>query len=400
MSTAARNNPTSAAGSTAKRRHLGSIAKSTSDTQPTEAKLRKYYLQSVARELAPHHRVRSCMRARIPRKESVDVWFSGKSKTAYYTNLMRCASVWVCPLCASAITEKRLNEISARIRTIEEIPIVLGDKVERTLYVPRWKLGLATFTISHRAGVSLESVLHTLDLAYKRFWGGRWSMGFREHYHIVGTIRALEVTHGRNGWHPHIHTLFIRNTVNYPETTMSMELDLQFRWDDCVSLAGGMADKIHGVDYRAADESAAEYIAKMGVNVLGSMERWDAISEVIKYPVKRGRQESMTIWDMLSEYAKGDVKSGELWIEAQRNLRGRRHLVASKGLYDMLGAYQNKNEDIELAQDTHTETDILLASLTLAEWRTIVRKDLRGEVVAVASSGDRRLLLDYLESIL
>lgn len=391
---------TSAAGSTAKRRLLGSIGKLASRSQNTEAKIRKYYLQSVARELAPHHAVRSCMRARVPHAESIDIWYNDTRKTAYYTNLVRCKSVWVCPLCASSITEKRLNELSKKLHTFETIPLNLGDKVERVLQVPRWNLGLATFTIGHRAGVSLENVLRTIEFAYKRFWGGRWAMGFREHYNIVGTIRALEITHGRNGWHPHFHTLLVRNSISTPEIAMSMELMLQFRWNDCVSLAGGVVDQIHGVDYRAAKESAVEYIAKMGVNVLGSDTQWDAISEIVKYPTKRGRQGSMTVWDMLASYASGDVKSGELWIEAQRNLRGRKHLVPSKGLYANLGAYENEKTDDELAQDTPTETDILLASLSLDEWRTIVNKDLRGEVVTVASSGDRRLLLDYLESIL
>jgi hypothetical protein len=179
-----------------------------------------------------------------------------------------------------------------------------------------------------------------------------------------------------------------------------MELDLQFRWNDCVSLAGGVVDPIHGLDYRAATENAIEYISKLGVNVTGNASRWSAVSELVKAPVKRGRRGNMTTWDLLQSYASGDVRSGELWIEAMRNLKGRRHLVPSKGLYETLQAHVMEMADSELAEDTHTETDVLLASLTLAEWKKIAVAGLRGQVVTVASTGDRALLLDYLESIL
>jgi hypothetical protein len=182
--------------------------------------------------------------------------------------------------------------------------------------------------------------------------------------------------------------------------TQQIELDLQFRWDDCVSLAGGMVDPIHGVDYRAATQNAIEYVSKLGVNVIGNAARWNAISELVKYPTKRGRRGSVTTWDMLALYAAGDVRMGELWIEAQRNLKGRRHLVASRGLYDLLGAYENTKPDDLLSDDTQTPQDILLASLTLGEWKKIAKADMRGQVIAVAGTGDRQLLLDFLESIL
>jgi hypothetical protein len=340
------------------------------------------------------------MRARIPGKDTVEVWYSGARKVAYYKNLMRCGSIWVCPLCASAITEKRLDELTRILTAFEEIPILMGGEVEYVLKAPRWHLGLATFTIGHKRGDPLENVLRTLEKAYKRMWGGRWAMAWRERRVIVGTIRAIEITYGDNGWHPHIHTLMVRRSANTPRDVIDMELDLQFRWNDCVSLAGGVVDPIHGVDYRAATESAVAYISKLGVNVLGDTARWSAISEIVKYPVKRGRKGSMTTWDMLGQYAAGDVKAGELWIEAMKNLRGRRHVVPSAGLLETLHAYQNMQCDDDLSRETETAGDVLLASLTVADWRTITRKGLIGEVVTVAAEGDHKLLFDYLESVL
>lgn len=379
---------------------LGNTRGSASRAKLGDDKIQKYYLQSVARELAPHRGVRFCLRSTIPKIRAVDVWYSGERKTAYYRGLQRCGLVWVCPLCASAITEKRNAELSALLAATEKIPYFVGDTLSGWIDAPRWHLGMATFTVGHKRGVSLDGVCATLDSAYKRCWGGRWAVALKQRYHVIGTIRGFEVTYGAHGWHPHIHTLLVRDSANTPENTLDIFAHLQSRWIDTVRGVGGMVDETHGVDYEAADESALRYIAKLGFDVLGKDTRWSAVSELVKYPVKSGRRGSRTVWDLLRDYAAGDVRAGELWIEAQRALKGRRHLVASGGLYERLGAYVNKETDAYLAHDAVSDTDVLLASLSLADWSKIVASNLRGHIMAVASRGERQVLIDYLESIL
>jgi hypothetical protein len=56
-------------------------------------------------------------------------------------------------------------------------------------------------------------------------------------------------------------------------------------------------------------------------------------------------------------------------------------------------------ESAELDEEV-SSGDVLLATLTPEEWRMVCRKDQRGEVIAVASTGDHKLLSDFLESIL
>lgn len=380
--------------------YLVGTTKTASRMTNTDDQIVKYALQSAAKELAPGTRVRICMTSIVPGHDGVEVWHSPTRQKAYYKGLARCGMIWVCPLCASTITERRRDELSKLLGQTEEIFITLDNKVERIITARKWNVGLATFTLAHKRGVSLQDTLSKLSGAYRRVTTGRWFADFKRSHSVIGTIRALEVTYGENGWHPHIHTILVRQSANTPRSTADIELDLMFRWDDAVHSVGAKADKIHGVDYRAGDTSAIEYISKMGQNVVGSTARWNVVSELVKYPVKRGRKGNLTLWDLLAEYMAGDVKAGELWIEAQAALKGKRHMVPSRGLYKALGTPESALDDIMLAQEPASASDALLARLTVNEWRTIIRKNMRGQLLAIAGFGDQRALYDFLEGLL
>lgn len=382
------------------RSNLGSITKTASRLLPNQQKILKFALQSVARELAPHHRIRQCMRALIPDRDSVEIYYRAERHSAYYRHLMRCGSVWVCPICASSISERRMEELKRVLGETIEVPVWVGDEVARVIHTTRYHLALATFTIPHRRGMALQSVLRSLERAYHSAWSGRWAVAFKARHNVVGTIRALEITHGAAGWHPHIHTLFIRSSWNMPRDLLGMELELSDRWLEATDRQGARADAIHGVDLRGADERAADYISKLGQLPAGDGRAWDILAETVKYPTKRGREDSATLWELLARYAAGDVVAGELWIEAQAVLKGKRYLVPSGGLWEKIRAREMVMEESAELDEEVSSGDVLLATLTPEEWRMVCRKDQRGEVIAVASTGDHKLLSDFLESIL
>ena len=74
-------------------------------------RLRRFYLQAVARELLPSARINQCLRSVIPGKGCVNINYSKKFTRAHYGNLVQCASVWVDPVCSSKITERRRVEL-------------------------------------------------------------------------------------------------------------------------------------------------------------------------------------------------------------------------------------------------------------------------------------------------
>lgn len=379
--------------------YLGSIVKSASRNTSGDEKIARFALQAAARELAPTSQVRNCLRAIVPGRDCVEIWHSPTRQRAYYVNLVTCNRVWVCPVCASKITERRRVELAHRLGVRDELEIPAEKGRTKTVMVPRYYLALVTFTISHKSSESLTVVLDRLKRAYKKHWGGRWPAAWKARHRVVGTLRAIEVTHGKNGWHPHIHLLLIRDSANTQGSVAEMDLDLTLRWQDMAAAVGGSASLDRGVTLSAADDKATEYLGKMGQQVDAAIKRWDVVSELTKYPAKRGREASRTMWDLLADYIGGDVAAGELWIEGVEALRGTAHLMASPGLWKTIQAPDSVGDDAEMAQKQREASDAILASLTVDEWRTVALKGRRGELLEVASAGDPERVFAFIRDL-
>ena len=65
----------------------------------------RYAMQSVAKDLLPNERVKICLRHVAG--DNVEVRKHLKTEKAFYSGLMVCGSVWMCPVCASKISERR-----------------------------------------------------------------------------------------------------------------------------------------------------------------------------------------------------------------------------------------------------------------------------------------------------
>lgn len=113
---------------------------------------------------------------------------------AVYGNLVTCGSVWHCPVCAAKIAERRR----------EEIVTLLKGQVERGAVVY-----MVAFTVPHHLRQPCKMLRDTVALAFKRMQGGAEWKRQKAKAGFVGSIRALETTYGDNGWHPHIHALFV-----------------------------------------------------------------------------------------------------------------------------------------------------------------------------------------------
>jgi hypothetical protein len=379
---------------------LGSITKSASEIHRRTDRTVKYALQAAARELHPDNRIRSCMLALAPNKSRVEVWCNSSEKRAFYRGLIRCNQLWICPVCAAWITERRRISLTALLSVRDNVGRVDDEGRTYDLYVPRWHVALATFTVAHNMRESLVTVKKRLDTAYRYQWSGRWAIAWRAKHRVIGTIRALEITHGDNGWHPHYHTLLVRDSANTPLDIALMELELRDRWGDAVSAAYGTVSREHGVTFGAWDAGAVAYVSKLGQQISTVAKRWNVVSELTKAPAKRGRRAGRTTWELLADYLTGDVGAGELWITAAWALKGCRHLVASPGLYDTLGATKDLDSDTTAIEYDESIGERLMASLSADQWRIIIRKHIRGDLLDVADSGDQSKVNDFLREIL
>src|SRR5665811_2290520 len=86
---------------------------------PMEKRVERFMLQSVVRKLFPKSRTNNCLRVRQGGQQ-IQVLKSTEHKTASYSGLQTCGSVWRCPVCAAKIAERRRVEIQAAMAMHQE----------------------------------------------------------------------------------------------------------------------------------------------------------------------------------------------------------------------------------------------------------------------------------------
>jgi len=308
----------------------------------------------------------------------VDILYAPLKHAAHLAGVQSCKSVWLCPVCAAKISERRREDLALGLSNW--LTFAVGE---------RRRVLLVTFTLSHDAGDNLSVVFGALKKARRLLVSGRSSAAFREQWGITGTIRALELTHGKNGWHPHLHVLMF---FNCEVPILPFEAAIKARWSECVQSAGRFASWEHGCDVRFSDSDISAYIAKWGTD-----PTWTTAHEMTKSVTKRGRQKGRTPTQLLSDYLEGDDDAGRLWLQYGVNLKGERQLVWSKGLRQVLGLEAEKTDE-EIA-DEQPEIAVILASLTMGAWRVVVANDARGELLEVAATGDPAQVEAFIMSL-
>jgi aromatic ring-cleaving dioxygenase len=331
-------------------------------------RLRRFYLQAVARELLPNARVAECTRAWIPGVGVINIHYSQKFKRAHYGNLVQCASVWVCPVCASKITERRRVEL------------------EGALAKSPWAAVMVTLTFQHTREDKLVDLVRDMSKAHARLKSGKGWLLFRKRWGLVGEVTSTEVTYGlENGWHFHKHCLYLVDHAN-PDTEAIRE-DISKRFTAVMGKLGRYVHPEIGVHVRATTPTAADYISK-----------WGAAFEVTKAAVKKGvAGEHYNPFELLALCAEGVDWAGAKFQEYAAAMKGISQLRWSPGLRRLL-AMGEQPTDAELVEAPE-EADIILAQLTLPQWREVLKQEKRGELLEVASTGDPIILVHYLEAI-
>jgi hypothetical protein len=93
---------------------------------------------------------------------------------------------------------------------------------------------MLTFTARHVAVMALAALLNLISAAFRSVIRGRPWRRLCDELGIAGTIRSLEVTHGANGFHPHLHCLlFIEGTL---DNAGLAKLDLYFKGQRAASV--------------------------------------------------------------------------------------------------------------------------------------------------------------------
>jgi hypothetical protein len=80
-------------------------------------------------------------------------------------------------------------------------------------------------------------------------------------------------------------------------------------------------------------------------------------------------------------------------------MKGSKQLVWSRGLRDLLELGQELTDDEVAAADESQAGDALLMPISLPIWRLVLKYDVRGQLLVLASRGDAGEVGDYLERL-
>jgi hypothetical protein len=372
----------------------GLSAQGVGDLQGLSPVVLRYALQAGARELlgpvllegeqiwsgqrkdGRQHRTCHCCRRPIDAESSVEVWTAPQHKTARFGNVQTCGSVWACPVCAVRVSEVRRKELQAAVDTWR----ARGGRVV-----------LVTRTVSHYAFETMAGVLDLLKSAMHRASKSRAACRLREKFGIVGHVRSLEVTWGRNGWHPHVHELlFIEG--DYDLAALSTEMGAI--WGQAVEVSGGRAlHGQHGFDAVDCDGRIAAYVSKWGRE-----PDWKESHELAKAVSKKGRKGGQfTPGELLAQFSfQGNLYAGRKWVEYVLAMHGKHQLQYSRGLKRLLGLADISDDEAAAAP---LDGGLLWASIPLTAWRKLCRMEERGRLLRLAAEGDFAGFHDLLSEL-
>lgn len=317
-------------------------------------------------------RVRSCGRWAITPDGSVQVRANGAA--VGYAGLATCGSVWACPVC------------NARIQAVRRLEV--GTALAWGLQDGGAAFG--AYTLRHHAGSSLDATWRGLTACWQAVARDKTTRTLRAALHVTGTIRAAEVTHGANGWHPHLHPVHLFARPVSDDAVAALHSAQFAAWTRAADRFGLdaptiAAQDLHRVTGAQAHAELGDYFTKASYAPSTEAVGWEMTSTQTK---SRSRSaDGRTPWDLLrSVYREGDADSLDLWHRWEADSKGKRALTWSRGLRERVGL------DVEASDEEIAETEVGTAAdagFVITDWSPIrANPRLGAELLAVV--GTRR----------
>ena len=205
---------------------------------------------------------------------------------------MQCQHIWSCPTCSLLKRAKFAERLCRAMKNA-------GG---------RWQM--ITVTLRHKKAMPLAETRKVLSDCWRRTRQGGAVQRVWER-NVQASARVLEVTHGQNGWHPHMHVLLHGQGWHTWD-----RLELADRWRRIVvqRCGGDMAPSAErGIRWSGSIDATSEsergqYLAKVGLEIASIG--------------KLGRGGSRNPWQIAEAAAGADGASLALWREYVGATRG------------------------------------------------------------------------------
>ena len=180
---------------------------------------------------------------------------------------------------------------------------------------------LLTLTLRHDRETDLAAALSALARAWSGLTSGKaWAKLTK--IGEVEWVRGMDVTHGRNGWHPHVHVLLLLGEEF--GTGDGLAKTILARWRRKLAAIGWDSTESAQDHQRVDDpEKAAAYAVSPA-----------AVYEPTAMAMKRARKDSKsrTPFEILSSAVAGNRWDKGLWVEYVCAVKGKQQATCSAGL--------------------------------------------------------------------
>lgn len=334
-----------------------------------DSRKKRYQLRNELRKVTGLERLKKCGHTPVSGGGvAVRATQTAEGVRAGYAGLATCGSVWACPVCSAKISAQRSEEIGQVL-----------NRAQRRGY----SLALVTLTVRHHKGQGLREVWDAVASGWKAVTTGSGWLADQKKYGIKGWVKAVEVTHGANGWHVHVHTALIfkaQKDVSFDVQAKALGLRLFSRWQTGLGKVGFTASR-KGFDAQAVGtakdaEKLAHYLAK------GAGMAKEATLGQFK-EAKNGNRTPFQILQSLLDA--GDMEDLALWHEWESGSRGRRQIGWAKGLREWAGVGESLSDE-ELAQQELGTSDDDLVLLPGDSWEEVRAQGLEVKVLEVAEA--------------
>ncbi len=312
----------------------------------------------------------------------VNVVRGAKSQKIFFNGLMKCGSVWRCPVCGFKIMKHRQNEI-----------YFMSSEWLRN---EGHQISFITLTIRHRSTFKLTESLDILLGEFRKLQKTKAYKAIENEHNIMGFVKTLEITYGdSNGWHPHLHLLVFHKSEN------SDLLHKNFIQNWC---------KRKKVDALQRNQRAKIVFNNQGITEY--VTKWDMTKEMTQSNLKNVDCERYTPFSMLrklshddfEDNAQGGYLKGVLhfrYIEYCQATKGRHFITVSKKMKaffkDVAG--EDLKTDEQILQDE--KIDEILFKIDVDLWDTLAkdRTILTGYILNAYENGGVPLVLTFLKSV-
>jgi hypothetical protein len=168
------------------------------------------------------------------------------SEGVYIGGIVTCRNVWLCPVCNLRISAER------------------GEMIRQSQN-KGFYMAMMTLTLQHNLTDPLDDLLSALKSAVRAMKTGDFWTRLKKEFGIKAYVTAYEITHGKNGWHPHVHMIIYFDGI--PDLDILFQKLIE-RWQHVVEKVGCYASKNHGLDLSKTDaEQGADYVTKFRGNL-------------------------------------------------------------------------------------------------------------------------------------